>query len=119
MKTLSVNDVTNKSPEKRSDKGEDVEKIRSSSGTRPWSGTCARIKVIVTTKGTKDRYKKLREKKMAWHQILARSPHVMVHLGTEDCGALLDTGADWSLIDESLLSEEERTELEHSGDHGL
>ena len=119
MKTLSEDDVTNKSPEKRSDKGEDVEKIRSSSGTRPWSGTCARIKVIDTPKGTKDRYKKLREKKMAWHQILARSPHVMVHLGTEDCSALLDTGADCSLIDESLLSEEERTELEHSGDHGL
>ena len=35
------------------------------------------------------------------------------------CSALLDTGADWSLIDESLLIEEERTELEHSGDHGL
>ena len=59
------------------------------------------------------------KKKMAWHQILSRSPHVMVHLGTEDCSALLDTGADWSLIDDSLLSEEERTELEHSGDHGL
>ena len=44
---------------------------------------------------------------------------MMVHLGTEDCSALLDTGADWSLIDDSLLSEEERTELEHSGDHGL
>ena len=62
---------------------------------------------------------KEREKKMAWHQILSRSPHVMVHLGTEDCSALLDTGADWSLIDDSLLSEEERKELEHSGDHGL
>ena len=44
---------------------------------------------------------------------------MMVHLGTEGCSALLDTGADWSLIDESLLSEEERTELEHIGDHGL
>ena len=79
------------------------------------------VLVIDTPKGTKDRYKKLREKKMAWHQILSRSPHVMVHLGTEDCSALLllDTGADWSLIDESLLSDEERTGLEHSGDHGL
>ena len=52
---------------KRSDKREDVEKIRSSSGTRPWSGTCARIKVIDTPKGTKDRCKKLREKR--WHGI--------------------------------------------------
>ena len=43
----------------------------------------------------------------------------MVRFGTEDCSALLDTGADWSLIDDSLLNEEERTELEHSGDHGL
>ena len=43
----------------------------------------------------------------------------MVRFGTEDCSALLDTGADWSLIDDSLLNEEERTEFEHSGDHGL
>ena len=119
MKTLSGDEVTCNSPGKRSNKREDVEKIRSSSGTRPWSGTCVRIKGIDTPKGTKDRCKKLREKKMAWHQILARSRHVMVHLGTEDCSALLDTGADWSLIGESLLSEEERTELEYSGDHRL
>ena len=43
----------------------------------------------------------------------------MVRFGTEDCSALLDTGADWSLIDDSLLYEEEITELEYSGDHGL
>ena len=91
--TLSEDDGRNKSPAKRSDKREDVEKIRSSSGTRPWSGTCARIKVIDNPKGTKDRCKKLREKKMAWHQILSRSPQVMVHLGIEDCSALLDAGA--------------------------
>ena len=77
------------------------------------------MKVIGTPKGTKDRCKKLREKKRAWDQILCRSPHVMVRFGTKDCGALLDTGADWSLIDDSLLNEEERTELEHSGDHGF
>ena len=117
--TLSEDDGRNESSAKRSDKREDVEKIRSSSGTRPWSGSCARIKVIDTPKGTKDPCKKLREKKMAWHQILFMSPHVMVHLGIEDCSVLLDTGADWSLIDDSLLSEEGRTELEHSGDHGL
>ena len=76
------------------------------------------MKVIGTPKGTKDRCKKLREKKRAWDQILSKSPHVMVRFGTEDCSALLDTGADWSLIDDSLLNEEERTELEHSGDHG-
>ena len=77
------------------------------------------MKVIGTPKGMKDRCKKLREKKRVWDQILCRSPHVMVRFGTEDCSALLDTGADWSLIDDSLLNEEERTELEHSGDHGL
>ena len=67
------------------------------------------MKEIESPKGTKDRYKKLREKKMAWNQILSKSPHVMVRFGngTEDCSALLDTGADWSLIDDSLLNEEE------------
>ena len=43
----------------------------------------------------------------------------MVRFGTEDCSALLEPGADWSLIDNSLLNEEERTEFEHSGDHEL
>ena len=77
------------------------------------------MKVIGTPKGTKDRCKKLREQKSAWDQILSKSPHVMVRFGAEDCSALLDTGANWSLIDDSLLNEEERMELEHSGDHGL
>ena len=58
---------------------------------------------------------------MAWNQILSKSPHVTVRfeMGREDCNALLDTGADWSLIDDSLLNEEERRELEQSGEHGL
>ena len=58
---------------------------------------------------------------MAWNQILSKSPHVMVRFGngTEDSSALLDTGADWSLIDDSLLNEEERRELEQGGEHGL
>ena len=96
-----------------------IGKINSSA--RPWSGTCARMKVIESPKGTKDRYKKLRERKMAWNQILFKSPHVTVRfgIGREDCNALLDTGADWSLIDDSLLNEEERRELEQSGEHGL
>ena len=100
---------------------EAIGKIDSSSGARPWSGTCARMKVIESPKGTKDRYKKLRERKMAWNQILSKSPHVMVRfgIGREDCNALLDTGADWSLIDDSLLNEEEKRELEQSGEHGL
>ena len=98
-----------------------IGKINSSAGARPWSGTCARMKVIESPKGTKDRYKKLRERKMAWNQILSKSPHVTVRfeMGREDCNALLDTGADWSLIDDSLLNEEERRELEQSGEHGL
>ena len=96
---------------------ETIGKINSSSGARPWSGTCARMKVIESPKGTKDRYKKLRERKMAWNQILSKSPHVTVRfgIGTEDCNALLDAGADWSLIDDSLLHEKERRELEQSG----
>ena len=98
-----------------------IGKINSSAGARPWSGTCARMKVIESPKGTKDRYKKLRERKMAWNQILSKSRHVTVRfeMGREDCNALLDTGADWSLIDDSLLNEEERRELEQSGEHGL
>ena len=77
------------------------------------------MKVIGTPKGMKNRCKKLREKKRAWDQILSKSPHVMVRFGTEDYSALLDTGADWPLIDDSLLNDEERTELEHGRDHGL
>ena len=79
------------------------------------------MKVIESPKGTKNRCKKLREQKMAWNQILSKSPHVMVRfgIGTEECSALLDTGADWPLIDDSLLNEEERRELEQGGEHGL
>ena len=104
-----------------SNKKEVIGKINSSAGARPWSGTCARMKVIESPKGTKDRYKKLRERKMAWNQILSKSPHVTVRfgIGREDCNALLDTGADWPLIDDSLLNAEERRELEQSGEHGL
>ena len=94
---------------KSSNMKEAIGKISSKSGSKPWSGTCARMKVIESPKGTKDRCKKLREKKMAWNQILSKSPHVMVRFGNEaeDCSALLDTGANWSLIDDSLLNEDE------------
>ena len=75
---------------------EAIGKISSKLEVKPWSGTCARMKVIESPKGTKDRCKKLREKKMAWNQILSKSAHVIVRFGseTEDCSALLDTGAD-------------------------
>ena len=103
-----------------------VNPIPTSAEAMPWRGNVARMQVIVPRKGVKRRAKMLKLQKSALEQILCRSPTVeLVWRNSEGDGrsregvgstpALVDTGADWSLINPSILTDEERDALNAEG----
>ena len=67
--------------------------------------------VITPEQGMKNRVGALKRQKSALRAILCSSPYIDIAWDTnkeEKCPALIDTGADWSLIDETLLDENEK-----------
>ena len=79
---------------------------------KPWSHKIARMKVTVPPKGVPNRVARVRQDKEVIHQFMCKTPYVEFRwknsANDDRLMALLDSGADWSLIDESLMSDEER-----------
>ena len=77
---------------------------------KPWAPKVARMSAVVPPKGTPNRVARLKEGKEVVRQFMCNTPYV--EFAWEGAGkrsvALLDSGADWSLIDESVMTEEER-----------
>ena len=68
------------------------------------------MKVTVPPRDTPNRVAKLRQCKEAMNQLLCKTPYVEFSWRGDTFGerslALLDSGADWSLIDETMMTEE-------------
>ena len=84
---------------------------------KPW--TCSRVRISVKpgSRGTRNRYRKLKDDKEMLARGLQRSPYVQLSWsGVEvtssgSSPALMDTGADWSLLNDTQLTDLEKSEL--------
>jgi transposase InsO family protein len=88
-----------------------VSEEKSRAEVKPWVFARASFRVKPADRGAKERRVKLKLSQEALNKGISRAPYVNVKIGDSATRALVDTGADWSLLDDSMLSVEERENL--------